>query len=49
LLTFFSLPSIFYQTMCAKFKISNRFKQSIDETHSKQTKKNQNSIPVDGF
>jgi hypothetical protein len=28
--------------MCAKFKISNKFKQNIGKTHSKQPKKPKN-------
>jgi hypothetical protein len=32
------LKVVFYKTAFLKFKISNHFKQNIDETHSKQPK-----------
>jgi hypothetical protein len=36
-------------TAFGKFKISNSFKQNIDETHSKQPKSIGKSIPAYGF
>jgi hypothetical protein len=39
------LKAVFYKTVFVKFKISNYFKQNIDETHSKQPK----FIPTYGF
>ncbi len=40
---------VFDKTMFVKFKISNNFKQNIDETDSKQQKSIGKSIPAYGF
>jgi hypothetical protein len=44
-----TLPAVFDKTAFDKFKISNNFKQNIDETHSKQLKAIGKSIPAYGF
>jgi hypothetical protein len=43
------LKVVFDKTAFAKFKISNDFKQNIDEKHSTNQKSIEKSIPACGF
>jgi hypothetical protein len=43
------LSTVFDKTAFVKFKISNNFKQNIDETQSQQLKAIGKSIPAFGF
>ncbi len=43
------MKGVFDKTGFVKFKISNNFKENINETHSKQPKSIGKSIPTYGF